>query len=99
MSGAEHSEGAAPQKLPGAARGPIRLLKLLRGVDTEGATAHGDLEIAEVAYDSRKVKPGTLFVAIHGEKTDGNEFIGDARGRGAVAIVSQQVRPESIPDE
>ncbi|MCU1342727.1 MAG: UDP-N-acetylmuramoylalanyl-D-glutamate--2,6-diaminopimelate ligase [Candidatus Acidoferrum typicum] len=99
MSVAEQSEGAAPQKLPGAARGPIRLLKLLRGVDTEGATAHGDLEIAEVAYDSRKVKPGTLFVAIHGEKTDGNEFIADAMRRGAVAIVSEQVRPESIPDE
>ena len=99
MSVAEHSEGTAPQNLPGAARGPIRLLKLLRGVETDGATAHGDLEIAEVAYDSRKVKPGTLFVAIHGEKTDGNEFVANAIAGGAVSIVSEQPRPEAIPAE
>src|SRR6266481_5441125 len=99
MRVAENSEAAAQQKVPGAGRGPIRLLKLLRGVETDGAAAHGDLEIAEVAYDSRKVKPGTLFVAIHGEKTDGNEFVADAVARGAVAIVSEQARPEAIPDE
>ena len=99
MSVAEHSEGTAHQKLPGASRGPVRLLKLLRGVESDGAAAHGDLEIAEVAYDSRKVKPGTLFVAIHGEKTDGNEFIAEAIARGAVAIVSEQARRESIPAE
>jgi len=99
MGLAENSEAAAQQKVPGAGRGPIRLLKLLRGVEADGAAAHGDLEIAEVAYDSRKVKPGTLFVAIHGEKTDGNEFVGDAIARGAVAIVSEHARPEAIPAE
>ncbi len=99
MGLAENSEAAAQQKVPGAGRGPIRLLKLLRGLETDGAAAHGDLEIAEVAYDSRKVKPGTLFVAIHGEKTDGNEFVADAVARGAVAIVSEQARPEAIPAE
>jgi UDP-N-acetylmuramoyl-L-alanyl-D-glutamate--2,6-diaminopimelate ligase len=99
MRVAEHSEGAAQQKLPGAGRGPIRLLKLLRGVESDGSAAHGDLEITEVAYDSRKVKPGTLFVAIRGEKADGNEFVADAITRGAIAIVSEQARPETIPSE
>jgi UDP-N-acetylmuramoyl-L-alanyl-D-glutamate--2,6-diaminopimelate ligase len=94
---AERSEGAAQKKLPGAVRGPLRLVKLLRGVEAIGATAHRDLEITEIAYDSRKVKPGTLFVAIHGEKTDGNKFVGDAITRGAAAIVSEEARPESIP--
>jgi UDP-N-acetylmuramoyl-L-alanyl-D-glutamate--2,6-diaminopimelate ligase len=96
---AEHNEGAAQKKLPGAVRGPMRLVKLLRGVEASGATAHGDLEIAEIAYDSRKVKPGTLFVAVRGEKTDGNKFVGDAVARGALAIVSEEARPESIPAE
>ena len=96
---AEHSEGVAQKKLPGAVRGPMRLVKLLRGVEASGATAHSDLEIAEIAYDSRKVKPGTLFFAIHGEKTDGNKFVGDAIARGAAAIVSEEARPESIPAE
>jgi len=41
------------------------------------APAHRDLEIQEIAYDSRKVKPGTLSF-IRGEKTDGNNFIADA---------------------
>ena len=99
MSVAEKSEGPAQKKLPGTGRGPIRLLKLLRGVEADGAAAHGDLEIAEVAYDSRKSKPGTLFVAIHGEKTNGNEFVPDAIARGAVAIVSEQAKPQSIPAE
>ncbi len=95
----EHSEGAAQKKLPGAGRDPMRLVKLLRGVEADGAAAHGDLEIVEIAYDSRKVKTGTLFVAIHGEKTDGNKFVPDALARGAAAIVSEQARPEAIPAE
>src|SRR5712671_4550154 len=77
----------------------MRLVKLLRGVEADGAAAHGDLEIVEIAYDSRKVKTGTLFVAIHGEKTDGNKFVPDALARGAAAIVSEQARPEAIPAE
>ena len=61
--------------------------------------AHSDLEIQEIAYDSRKVKPGTLFVAIRGEKTDGNNFVSDAVARGAVAIVSEQANPATLPAE
>jgi UDP-N-acetylmuramoyl-L-alanyl-D-glutamate--2,6-diaminopimelate ligase len=96
---AEHNESVEQKKLPGAGRDPIRLVKLLRGVEASGAGAFGDLGIAEVAYDSRKVKPGTLFVAIRGEKVDGNKFASDAMSRGAVAIVSEQTRPEAIPAE
>jgi UDP-N-acetylmuramoyl-L-alanyl-D-glutamate--2,6-diaminopimelate ligase len=99
MSVAEHSESAAQKKAPDAGYGPIRLVKLLRGIEAIGAAAHGDLEIAEVAYDSRKVRPGTLFVAIRGEKTDGNKFVSDAMARGAAAIVSEQTRPETLPAE
>ena len=40
-----------------------------------------------LAYDSRKVAPGELFVAIPGLKQDGRRFIGDALGRGAAAVV------------
>ncbi len=81
----------------GAARAAVRLAKLLRGVEARDAAPYGDLEITEVAYDSRQVKPGALFVAIHGEKTDGNNFVGDAVSRGAVAVLSEQQRPETLP--
>lgn len=51
----------------------------------------GDLsqEINEVTYDSRQVKPGTLFIAVPGFKQDGHLFIKDAVARGAAAIVLQ----------
>ncbi len=47
------------------------------------------LEIEGIAYDSRQVKPGYLFVALHGHQREGHDFVGDAVHRGAVAVVSQ----------
>ena len=55
------------------------------------------LEIAGVTADSRKVKPGFLFVAIAGAKADGAQFAKQAAAAGAAAIVAEQ-RPEGLPD-
>ncbi len=46
-------------------------------------------EIEGVAYDSRQVRPGFLFVALPGRHVEGADFIGDAVQRGAVAVVSE----------
>ena len=96
----EHSEELVQGKKL-AARAPMRLAKLLRGLegkfDAKIAAVHGDLEVLEIAYDSRRVKPGSLFVAIRGEKADGNQFVPDALTRGAVAIISEQPIPASLP--
>jgi UDP-N-acetylmuramoyl-L-alanyl-D-glutamate--2,6-diaminopimelate ligase len=96
---ADNGESKAPLTQAGAVRAAVRLVKLLRGVETRAPVAHGDLEISGLAYDSRAVKTGTLFVAIRGEKTDGNNFVSDAVGRGAVAILSEQEKPKSLPTE
>ncbi len=48
----------------------------------------GDSEITSVEYDSRRVVPGSLFVAMRGETTDGNRYIEQAVARGAVAVVT-----------
>jgi UDP-N-acetylmuramoyl-L-alanyl-D-glutamate--2,6-diaminopimelate ligase len=96
---AENDESEADMTLAGTARAAMRLAKLLRGIDTRDAAAHGDLEISELAYDSRQVNPGTLFVAIRGEKTDGNKFVSDAVNRGAVAIISEQAIPATLPGD
>jgi UDP-N-acetylmuramoyl-L-alanyl-D-glutamate--2,6-diaminopimelate ligase len=96
---AENDESEADMTLAGTARAAMRLAKLLRGIDTRDAAAHGDLEISELAYDSRQVNPGTLFVAIRGEKTDGNKFVSDAVNRGAVAIISEQAIPGTLPGD
>jgi len=48
-----------------------------------------DLDIKGLAYDSRMVKPGYLFVAIPGRRQDGAAFIEDALKRGAAAVVGE----------
>ncbi|HYX53666.1 MAG TPA: UDP-N-acetylmuramyl-tripeptide synthetase, partial [Candidatus Limnocylindrales bacterium] len=48
----------------------------------------GDPEILGVDYDSRRVRPGWLFVAMRGEATDGNRYIDAAIMKGAAAVVT-----------
>ncbi len=95
----ENGESSARTVKISPASGAVRLAKLLRGVDAIGAAPHSDLEIRGIAYDSRKVESGALFVAIRGEKTDGNNFVSDAVARGAAAIASEQPSPGSLAAE
>ncbi|HYJ34889.1 MAG TPA: Mur ligase domain-containing protein, partial [Rhizomicrobium sp.] len=53
------------------------------------------LGITGLASDSRKVKPGYLFAALAGTKTDGARFVKDAVARGAVAVMG----PPSLADD
>jgi len=69
----------------------MNFLKLLDGA--EYLAQQGDPPIAGLDYDSRRVKPGWCFVAMKGEKTDGNLFIDQALAAGAVAIVSDSLPP------
>ncbi|MFG1416241.1 UDP-N-acetylmuramoyl-L-alanyl-D-glutamate--2,6-diaminopimelate ligase [Xanthobacter sp. V0B-10] len=52
-----------------------------------------DLRIEGVTADSRKVRPGFLFVAVPGTHADGAHFIADAVGRGASAVLMEPVAP------
>jgi len=45
-------------------------------------------ELTGVTYDSRRVQPGDLFVAMRGESTDGNRYVDAALSKGAVAVVT-----------
>src|SRR4051812_18529520 len=63
------------------------LVQQLTPVSVEGSL---DGEVAGIAYDSRRVTPGMIFVAIPGHNTDGHEFIGPALERGASAIVCER---------
>ncbi len=49
---------------------------------------NGDPNVSGVEYDSRRVKPGCVFVAMRGEMSDGNRFIDQAIAAGAVAVVT-----------
>ncbi|MBN9456073.1 MAG: UDP-N-acetylmuramoyl-L-alanyl-D-glutamate--2,6-diaminopimelate ligase [Bosea sp.] len=54
-------------------------------------------QVHAVAFDSRKVTGDDVFVALAGARTDGERFILDAVGHGAVAVVSGGPRPADLP--
>jgi len=57
------------------------------------------MELAGLAYDSRKVRPGYLFVAIPGSVTDGHKYIDAAVGAGAIAVVAEREPAQVLPDQ
>ena len=65
----------------------MRLHELLAGLPDARVSGPTDIEITSIAYDSRAVRPGGLFIAIRGFHTDGRAFIPQALKRGAVAVV------------
>jgi len=64
-----------------------QLIENLPAATVEGSL---DREVAGIAYDSRRVTPGMLFVAIPGLHTDGHEFINTAIERGATAVICER---------
>ena len=58
----------------------------------------GELRISGVAYDSRRVQSGNLFVAIKGGKADGHRYVVDALNRGARAVVVDETEENCCPD-
>jgi len=68
---------------------------LIRADDALQAEAAVGL-VSGIAYDSRAVEPGQVFVALKGQRVDGAVFARQAIERGAVAIVSEQAAPPDI---
>ena len=72
----------------------MRLADLAGAVPGARLDGGGDLEVGAVVFDSRRVVPGALFVAIRGLEQDGLRFAPEAVARGAVAVASE-ARPET----
>lgn len=65
-----------------------RILKeLIHGLPAIKITGNQTQAITSLALDSRKVLPGSLFIAIPGQKDDGLLYIEEAHSRGAVAVI------------
>ncbi|MBE3581059.1 MAG: UDP-N-acetylmuramoyl-L-alanyl-D-glutamate--2,6-diaminopimelate ligase [Thermoanaerobacteraceae bacterium] len=76
----------------------LTLAKLAGAV--AGVLAQGgprDIEIRGIHYNSRRIEPGFLFVAVPGLRTDGHLYVQEAFRRGAVAVVVQKDVP--LPPE
>ncbi|MCF8142934.1 MAG: UDP-N-acetylmuramoyl-L-alanyl-D-glutamate--2,6-diaminopimelate ligase [Deltaproteobacteria bacterium] len=67
----------------------MRLRELIEGMTIREFQGDQDPEISGIAYDSRRVRPGNLFVALRGHRQDGHAYIGDAVSRGAAGVVSE----------
>ena len=75
----------------------MKLKDVLR--DIEGLEWHADpdTEITGVSCDSRKTKPGDLFVAVCGFASDGHRFIPNAAEKGAVCVLCEKAPETEIP--
>ena len=71
----------------------MKLKELLAGLEVLDSNVDMEMDIQEVAYDSRKVKTGGMFVAITGFATDGNRYIPMALEKGAAVVVTA-VKPQ-----
>ncbi len=75
----------------------MKLETLLKGVEVKKCNADLNTQIENIAYDSRKVAPGSLFVAITGFVSDGNRFIPMAMEKGAAVVVTAVEPEKDIP--
>jgi len=80
--------GGAPDALPRLWR--VRLAALAAEMGVARIVGNASVEVESLAYDSRKVGPGTLFFCVPGEKRDGHEFAASAVADGAVGLVVER---------
>lgn len=73
-----------------------KLNELLKGIDAKVYPAL-EIEITGIAYNSRKVEAGNIFVALKGLKDDGKNYIQEAKEKGAVAIVTEEKIDSPLP--
>jgi UDP-N-acetylmuramoyl-L-alanyl-D-glutamate--2,6-diaminopimelate ligase len=90
-------EGRQDSSPPRVSPRSLKLRDLFLGTEAKIPPAAQEMEIRQVACDSRKVQPRALFFALRGAKADGNTFIRDAVSLGAAAIASEDSAPAAIP--
>ncbi len=68
----------------------MRLDDIVRGVPGATLDGNGGVDVTGIAYDSRRVAPGDLFVAVAGLHVDGHVYVADALQKGAVAVAVER---------
>jgi UDP-N-acetylmuramoyl-L-alanyl-D-glutamate--2,6-diaminopimelate ligase len=69
----------------------MKIENVLNGIDVVSFEGNMSTTIKSVVFDSRKVEPGCLFVAVPGTKTDGHDYITSALKDGALAIICEKL--------
>src|SRR5688572_3000212 len=70
----------------------MQLKKLIQSLPDDTVEGPVDRDVVGITFDSRRVTPGMVFVAIPGQHVDGHEFIGMAVERGASAVICERSR-------
>ncbi|MFH2035157.1 MAG: UDP-N-acetylmuramoyl-L-alanyl-D-glutamate--2,6-diaminopimelate ligase [Candidatus Zixiibacteriota bacterium] len=73
------------------------LKDLLKGFEKYELYGSDNAIISGIEYDSRKIKRGSLFVAVTGFKIDGNQYIAQAIEKGAAAILTEKYYEHKLP--
>ncbi len=77
---------------------PTLLSQLISQLPIVDSRGKGDPEISSISYDSRTVRPGSLFFAVPGDHVDGHNFIEAAVANGAQAVFCEHV-PENPSED
>ena len=88
MAAVECDDGLG--RMPPGESHPMLLSQLMEPLPQKRQDGLGNPEVSSVAYDSRRVVPGALFVCILGEHFDGRDFINDALRKGARAVLADR---------
>lgn len=75
----------------------MKLSALMENIAVTGWNVSPDTCVSGICYDSRKVKPGDVFIAVSGFATDGNRFIPSALAKGACAVITARKPEEDVP--
>ena len=75
----------------------MKLQEVLKDIAVAGSFADFDTEIAGVVCDSRRVKPGDLFVAVRGFESDGHRYIPMAAEKGCAAVLCEEPPTVDVP--
>jgi UDP-N-acetylmuramoyl-L-alanyl-D-glutamate--2,6-diaminopimelate ligase len=75
----------------------IALKDIVRSLKGARIIGDGNVQIDGIEYDSRRVLPGMLFIAVTGFKLNGNKFVPEAVRKGAVAVLTQEEINAGVP--
>jgi UDP-N-acetylmuramoyl-L-alanyl-D-glutamate--2,6-diaminopimelate ligase len=75
----------------------MKLAELIRAVDVSGVVGDAEVDVSDLAYDSGRVREGSLFFCVRGQRSDGHEFAPAAVKGGAAALVVERPLELAVP--
>ncbi|HUQ39933.1 MAG TPA: UDP-N-acetylmuramoyl-L-alanyl-D-glutamate--2,6-diaminopimelate ligase [Acidimicrobiales bacterium] len=75
----------------------MRLDHVLEGIDAVETVGDQSVDVTSITHDSRRAAAGSLYCCIPGRHADGHDFVADAVGRGAVAVMGERPVAVDVP--